>query len=303
MLGDLEDDLAALDRSDEEDYGEDLDEEYFEEEDDMDDNEEYVDLKGDDDDDVMEFVDENDLPEDDELDKDDFDDFEAEEESNIVEDIYGRKVDSKTGKIIDGIDSSKAKEKLKELENQSELTGEMRFQLTKSIRSILNRLNEGTLVQSIKTLTDLFTQNSRNGKNLTIIIDLIIVIFSDVKQILFDVFSKAILTPFALTDRLLIEYSAFISLTHQLISTEICKFLFKNIRNRRATVFYLYFVLNFSCLSAREIHSRLPKTAFGSQRGKVESFEERNHLLCSSLQLQSHQIQLFDRHNEQVKGN
>lgn len=65
--------------------------------------------------------------------------LEEEDEAQLVEDIYGRTVDSKTGKIIKGVDTSKAQEKLDQLNEESELTNEARLALTKSIRSILNR--------------------------------------------------------------------------------------------------------------------------------------------------------------------
>lgn len=63
-----------------------------------------------------------------------------EEEAELVEDIYGRTIDAKTGKVVKGVDTSKAQEKLQQLdEEESELTEEKRAALTKSIRSIFNR--------------------------------------------------------------------------------------------------------------------------------------------------------------------
>lgn len=56
-----------------------------------------------------------------------------------MEDIYGRKVDSKTGRLVEGVDSSKAQEKLNRLNEESELTAEKKLALTKAVRSILNR--------------------------------------------------------------------------------------------------------------------------------------------------------------------
>ncbi|CAD5208554.1 unnamed protein product [Bursaphelenchus xylophilus] len=183
LLGDLEGDLAALDESGDEN-AEDLDD--FDDE--LDEEEE------------MELNDENS-----DFGDKEFDDEDDEDSHHITEDIYGRKVDAKTGKLIEKIDTNRAAEKLKKLEEESELSKEAKFQLTKQIRSILNRLNEGTLVNSVKTLTDLWNSNPRN----------------DVKEIFYEVFNKAVFTSFALTDRLLIEYSAFLSLAHQLVSTDI----------------------------------------------------------------------------------
>lgn len=64
---------------------------------------------------------------------------EEEEEAKLVEDIYGRTVDAKTGKIVKGVDTSKAQQKLDKLNEESELTEEKRLALIKSIRSIFNR--------------------------------------------------------------------------------------------------------------------------------------------------------------------
>lgn len=61
------------------------------------------------------------------------------EKETLVEDIYGRTIDAKTGKIVKGVDTSKAQQKLEQLNEESELTEEKRQALTKSIRSIFNR--------------------------------------------------------------------------------------------------------------------------------------------------------------------
>ncbi|CAD5206070.1 unnamed protein product [Bursaphelenchus okinawaensis] len=198
LLGDLEGDLAALDDSTE-DEAEDMDE--YDDEDD----EEIVGLNdGDADFDHQEFDDE--LDDEGDLGDDENDEFvEDDDNPRVSEDIYGRKIDARTGKLLEKIDVNKAAEKLRQLEEESGLSKEAKLQLTKQIRSIVNRLNEGTLVNSIKTLTDLYNSNPRN----------------DVKEMVYEVFSKAVFTAFALTDRLLIEYSAFLSLVHQLISTDI----------------------------------------------------------------------------------
>ncbi|KAI6239121.1 Nucleolar MIF4G domain-containing protein 1 [Aphelenchoides fujianensis] len=113
-----------------------------------------------------------------------------EDEEALTEDIYGRLIDRRTGKVVKGVDTSKAQEKLEKLNEESEL------------------LNESTLVHSVKTMEQIFKSNSRN----------------DVKQIFYEVYIKSVATPFALTDRLLIEYAAFLSLVHQLVSSEISAF-------------------------------------------------------------------------------
>jgi hypothetical protein len=62
-----------------------------------------------------------------------------EEETQLKEDIYGRQIDAMTGKIVHGVDASKAQQKLEQLNEESDLTEEKRLALTKSIRSIFNR--------------------------------------------------------------------------------------------------------------------------------------------------------------------
>ncbi|KAI6170508.1 Nucleolar MIF4G domain-containing protein 1 [Aphelenchoides bicaudatus] len=128
-----------------------------------------------------------------------------EEEAQTIEDIYGRKIDAKTGEVVEGVDASKAQKKLDQLNEESDLSEEKRQALTKSIRSIFNRLNQSTLVASVKNLEQLIASNSRN----------------DVKQVFHEIFSKSIATEMALTDRLVIEFSGYLLLVHQLISAEI----------------------------------------------------------------------------------
>lgn len=98
-------------------------------------------LPSDDDDVEMEEVqsdDSEDFAEDMDGDQSDMEEDEV-EQSKYIEDIYGRTIDAKTGKIVKGVDTSKAQQKLEQLNEESELTDEKRQALTKSIRSILNR--------------------------------------------------------------------------------------------------------------------------------------------------------------------
>jgi nucleolar MIF4G domain-containing protein 1 len=131
--------------------------------------------------------------------------FEDEIEPIIKEDIYGRKVDAKTGKVIEGTSAARAMEKLEELNKNSAELAEQRARIAKTLRGSINRLNESTLIAAVKSLEELFSSNSHN----------------DVKQILYETFIKATQTVFALPDRLLVEYGLFIALAHVNVSSEI----------------------------------------------------------------------------------
>uniref|UniRef100_A0AC34QWK7 MI domain-containing protein n=1 Tax=Panagrolaimus sp. JU765 TaxID=591449 RepID=A0AC34QWK7_9BILA len=131
------------------------------------------------------------------------DSMEAEE--TVKEDIYGRKIDIRTGLIIHEGSSKGAQEKLEELNKNDPLVAEQRLKITKTIRGMLNRLNEKTLAAGIKTVEELFEKNSHN----------------DVKSVLTDTFMKSIQTIYLLPDLLLMEYAAFIALVHFNISDEI----------------------------------------------------------------------------------
>jgi hypothetical protein len=136
--------------------------------------------------------------------------FEDEIEPIIKEDIYGRKVDAKTGKVIEGTSAARAMEKLEELNKNSAELAEQRARIAKTLRGSINRLNESTLIAAVKSLEELFSSNSHN----------------DVKQIFYETFIKATQTVFALPDRLLVEYGLFIALAHVNVSSEICEFFF-----------------------------------------------------------------------------
>uniref|UniRef100_A0A914V7T9 MI domain-containing protein n=1 Tax=Plectus sambesii TaxID=2011161 RepID=A0A914V7T9_9BILA len=131
-----------------------------------------------------------------------------EKDSKAKEDIYGRLVNKKTGQLIDR-DPSGARRKLVELEEKLAAEGgastEDKERLTRTIRGLVNRLNEATMVTSIRTFKDLYSSNSRN----------------DVKQLLADCLFKASAVLFRLPDRLAMEYSVFLSLCHTAISSEI----------------------------------------------------------------------------------
>ena len=200
----------TLDESDEDDIAEDLDEddELNEEMDAMDN---FLFNK---DDSEAEEDNEEELPEDEDIDGEDSDDELAEDEdldededpeSQYKEDIYGRKVDLKTGKIVEEGSTTRALQKLEELDKNDPAIAEQRFKIGKALRGAINRLNERTMVSGIKTVEELFNTSSHN----------------DVKSIFYETFLKATQTVYALPDRLLVEYAMFIALTHVNISPEI----------------------------------------------------------------------------------
>lgn len=91
----------------------------------------------------------------------------SESEDNVnmesVEDIYGRVIDKKTGECLSS--RSRAKEKLDELEQRAGLLEtEEHIKLKKSLRGLINRLNEHTLVGAVKMFSDLFASRGHNGK-------------------------------------------------------------------------------------------------------------------------------------------
>ncbi len=79
------------------------------------------------------------------------------------EDIYGRLINKKTGQFLSS--KSCAKEKLNELEQKAGLLEtEEHVKLKKSLRGLINRLNEHTLVGAVKVFSDIFARKGHNGK-------------------------------------------------------------------------------------------------------------------------------------------
>ncbi|KAE9549321.1 hypothetical protein FO519_007472 [Halicephalobus sp. NKZ332] len=121
------------------------------------------------------------------------------------EDIYGRKIDLKTGKVVEEGSTTRALQKLEELNKNNPAVAEERFKIGKALRGTVNRLNERTMVSGIKTVEELFNTSSHN----------------DVKSIFYETFLKTTQTVYALPDRLVMEYAMFIALTHVNVSPEI----------------------------------------------------------------------------------
>jgi hypothetical protein len=61
------------------------------------------------------------------------------DEVEIKEDIYGRKINPRTGKVIENFTIAGAKAKLESLERNSNEISEKRIQIEKQIRGIINR--------------------------------------------------------------------------------------------------------------------------------------------------------------------
>ncbi|VDN91557.1 unnamed protein product [Brugia pahangi] len=127
------------------------------------------------------------------------------------EDIYGRLINKKTGQFLSS--KSCAKEKLNELEQKAGLVEtEEHVKLKKSLRGLINRLNEHTLVGAVKMFSDIF---ARKGHN-------------EVKQLLFFEITNSVDVGYRLPDRLIIEYAVFIALIHTTVSVEVSAYFVEN---------------------------------------------------------------------------
>uniref|UniRef100_A0A0N5AU79 MI domain-containing protein n=1 Tax=Syphacia muris TaxID=451379 RepID=A0A0N5AU79_9BILA len=136
--------------------------------------------------------------------------------ATMKEDIYGRTIDEKSGKIISSV--STARKKLDELNEQSAtLNNESRVNLERLVRGVVNRLNEGTLVESVKRLKDIFLTHSHNGELLV-----------NVKQMLYKSLQCAITVPYRLPDRIIIEIATFIALLHSTVAVDLSSYFVEN---------------------------------------------------------------------------
>lgn len=86
-----------------------------------------------------------------------------ESDMDVEEDIYGRLINKKTGEFLPS--KLSAEEKLNELEQKAGLLEtEEHLKLKKSLRGLVNRLNERTLVGAVKIFSDIFASRGHNGK-------------------------------------------------------------------------------------------------------------------------------------------
>ncbi|CAG9538366.1 unnamed protein product [Cercopithifilaria johnstoni] len=130
---------------------------------------------------------------------------------NLEEDIYGRLINKKTGEFL----RSKlcAEEKLNELEQKVGLVEtEEHLKLKKSLRGLVNRLNERTLVGAVKIFSNIFTSRRHN----------------EVKQLLFSEIISSVDVGYRLPDRIIIEYAVFIALIHATVSAEVSAYFIEN---------------------------------------------------------------------------
>ncbi|VDK79567.1 unnamed protein product [Litomosoides sigmodontis] len=127
---------------------------------------------------------------------------------SLEEDIYGRLINKETGEFLPS--KSCAKEMLNELEQKAGLLEtEEHLRLKKSLRGLINRLNERTLVGAVKIFSDIFASKGHN----------------EVKQLLFLEITNSVDVSYRLPDRLIIEYAVFIALIHATVSAELSHFI------------------------------------------------------------------------------
>ncbi|VDP23002.1 unnamed protein product [Onchocerca flexuosa] len=136
---------------------------------------------------------------------------EKDTDMNLQEDIYGRLVNKNTGEFFPS--KLYAKEKLNELEQKAGLLEtEEHLKLKKSLRGLVNRLNEHTLVGAVKTFSDIFASRGHN----------------EVKQLFFSEVVNSMDVGYRLPDRLITEYAVFIALIHTTVSAEISAYFIEN---------------------------------------------------------------------------
>ncbi|VDD87900.1 unnamed protein product [Enterobius vermicularis] len=122
----------------------------------------------------------------------------------FTEDIYGRTVAKKTGMVI--VPTSNVQKKFREFREDNIVTDdEEREKLERTLRGLVNRLNENTIVGSVKTVKELFSSHSHNN----------------VKSLLYLSLLNIVVVEYRLPDRILIELALFIALLHILVSADI----------------------------------------------------------------------------------
>ncbi|VDM94939.1 unnamed protein product [Thelazia callipaeda] len=130
---------------------------------------------------------------------------------NVEEDIYGRLVNKKTGNVL--LSKSGAQEKLRDLELKAKLLEtEEHVKLKKSVRGLINRLNEHTVVSAVKTFSEIYSTKGHN----------------EVKRLFFSEMMNSIVMGYRLPDRLITEYALFIALIHSTVSAEVSSYFVEN---------------------------------------------------------------------------
>ncbi|KAK5966035.1 MI domain-containing protein [Trichostrongylus colubriformis] len=132
---------------------------------------------------------------------------ENDSENDYKEDIYGRTVNKKTGKVV-SFDIRGAHKKLEELDAKGD-DSESKMKIDRILMGTLNRLSEGTLIRGCHVVSDVWQNNSKNGKS------------QYVKSCLTHIFSRLICAPYRLQDQLLSLYALFLAQIHSFTSEEI----------------------------------------------------------------------------------
>ncbi|CEF66494.1 MIF4G-like, type 3 domain and Initiation factor eIF-4 gamma, MA3 domain and MIF4-like, type 1/2/3 domain and Armadillo-type fold domain-containing protein [Strongyloides ratti] len=139
-------------------------------------------------------------------------DIMSDEDEDIVEDIYGRRIYKSTKELVDK--ESRLQEKLSKLdENKSEESKEETIKVEKTIRALMNRLSEVSFVNSQKIMLDTWNHYSKN----------------DVKRLTYKLLLQAIDKNYEMADRMIMEYAAFLTIMHSTISNEITFYIIEHL--------------------------------------------------------------------------
>nr|CDJ91063.1 MIF4G and Initiation factor eIF-4 gamma domain containing protein [Haemonchus contortus] len=124
-------------------------------------------------------------------------------EDDYKEDIYGRTINKKTGKVV-RFDIRGAHKKLEDLDAKAG-DSEFKMKIDRILMGTLNRLSEGTLVKSCQAVAEVWQNSSKN----------------DVKSCLTRALSRLVCAPYRLQDQLLSLYAMFLAQIHSFTSEEI----------------------------------------------------------------------------------
>ncbi|VDO42670.1 unnamed protein product, partial [Haemonchus placei] len=124
-------------------------------------------------------------------------------EDDYKEDIYGRTINKKTGKVV-RFDIRGAHKKLEDLDAKAG-DSESKMKIDRILMGTLNRLSEGTLVKSCQAVAEVWQNSSKN----------------DVKSCMTRALSRLVCAPYRLQDQLLSLYAMFLAQIHSFVSEEI----------------------------------------------------------------------------------
>ncbi|XGW19745.1 hypothetical protein V3C99_003523 [Haemonchus contortus] len=124
-------------------------------------------------------------------------------EDDYKEDIYGRTINKKTGKVV-RFDIRGAHKKLEDLDAKTG-DSESKMKIDRILMGTLNRLSEGTLVKSCQAVAEVWQNSSKN----------------DVKSCMTRALSRLVCAPYRLQDQLLSLYAMFLAQIHSFTSEEI----------------------------------------------------------------------------------